>query len=944
MFYNSDSEEEEEIQPSVQATSTTAEKWNEFSDSDDDDSENRKVVSPMEKFVNNLQTSMMTMSELSDQFNWAGAYEQFLVIDKLVKKNRQLMRGKAPPEYYLIHMNRFIESLGEAKDSELAQYQGKNKRENASRFKRMQNEILKKKQVPWQKQVEMFKKQHPEKIWAEDAPEEDDIDDDEEAGDDDDFGDDDFGDDDFSFSDSEEPSVSGDEVEKKVIREKPDMFKREFWLKKEYQPEWMQKKDDDKDIKRKLRDEKRKRLKEEKAAMQSAENQGKRQEEKVWDEKRLRRLIDSVLQQKGSVDRNDRRKFIETLKLVDSKCQRTQWKMLCKLLLIENLLDLYTPPRCLKRGAWHDIIEYTTALIELLQENPGYRLHLRGLRKLELNEDEKAKLLEAEQAKSNSTGALSFAVGLSEDAGLADAESMLKKEQVIDDDTVEGLSEEFFWLRGNLHSICTRLSDDLILAFKRSDIKNEEYEERQADKELLVGLCDKCREYIRDITKHRMEQLKFRHLFVKLTYEDYNKDWDAMAQPQKMYNPFELKPETRVLENVLEIFSEIREFDLPRPEEELSGAKLFGAEDFQIEEYQMLRDKMKVESVLYLVHYLAIHHHFLIARDILAAWHRGKENDLAKAEISIQILYNRTLARLAIAAFTHEDWMTSMMLLQRLYITGKIKELLAQGVKSDLRWKHNKTPDEVAQEQQEKQRMVPQHTFIDNDLLESVHYVSSLFFEMKAILQSEGDENRVQNRSFRRQWEYRQKREFLAPPENTRDTILEAGAKMLKGNWKACLEHLRSLKCWEHFVYADVIKAKVEKRAKTECLRCYLMSSSKHFSDIELKVLSEKFEMSVKQVIKLCSQFIIEQDVKASIDLPGGFLIIHSPLPTQFETAAEDFHHQLTHFFSAIKDAADMLKVNVSNKNNHNSREKRREHKQEGRSNGGSWRYNNNNK
>eukprot|EP00493_Phyllostaurus_siculus_P003292 UN03306 len=52
---------------------------------------------------------------------------------------------------------------------------------------------------------------------------------------------------------------------------------------------------------------------------------------------------------------------------------------------------------------------------------------------------------------------------------------------------------------------------------------------------------------------------------------------------------------------------------------------------------------------------------------------------------------------------------------------------------------------------------------------------------------------------------------------------------MLKGDWKACLEHLRSLKCWEHFEYADVIKEKVERRAKTECLRCYLMSSSKHF-------------------------------------------------------------------------------------------------------------------
>lgn len=946
MFHigDSDSDEEEVQIQSNQPQNNAAGDFG-FTDSEDEDSENRKVISPLEKFENNLMGFLMAMSSLSDQFNWAGAYEQFQDLEKLVKKNRVLLRGRTPPEFYLIHMNRFIENLGEAKKEELVQYEGKNKSENASKFKRMQNELLKKKKYPYQSEVDLFRKQNPDKIWAEEQEEEDDEENDVGAGDGGDL-DDEFGADDFSFSDSEEEENednSGDDPAE--IQTKPDMYKREFWLKKVYQPVWMQKKESEKGDKRAARQARQMKAK---LKQQDKAGEGERKKEKVWNDKSVKRLIDQVLNGKGSVDRADRRKFIESLKLADSKCQRAQWKMLINLLLIENLLDLYTPPRCLKRGAWHDIITYSTALIELLREHPRYRLHLRGLRKLEFNEDEKIKMLEAEQAKAPSNTISTFG------HGLEDAENMLKKEQVVDDDTVEGLSEEYFWLRGNLHSICTRLSDDLVIAYKKSGIKNEEYEGRKADKELLVVLCQSCREYIRDITGHRMEQLKFRHLFVKLTYEDYDKEWDAMAQPQKMYVPFELKREMRVTENVLEIFSEIREFDKNRGPDELSGAKFFGAEDAQEDEYTMLRDKMKVEAVLYLVHYLAVHHHFLIARDTLAAWHRGKENDLAKAEISIQILYNRTLARLAIAAFTHEDWMTSMMLLQRLYITGKIKELLAQGVKSDLRWKHNKTPDEVAQEQQEKQRMVPSHCFIDNDLLESVHYVSSLFFEMKAILQSEGDETRVQNRSFRRQWEYRQKREFLAPPENTRDTILEAGARMLKGDWKQCLKHLRALKCWEHFDFADKIKQKVERRAKMECLRCYLMSSSKHFSDIELKVLSEKFEMSEKQVVKLCSQFIIEQDVKASIDLPGGYLIIHEPLPTQFETSAEGFHHQLSHFFAAIKDAADMLKVNVGKSGHHGGkrggkggghkgggkgkpREQQRP-RQEGRGNKGAWR------
>ena len=65
--------------------------------------------------------------------------------------------------------------------------------------------------------------------------------------------------------------------------------------------------------------------------------------------------------------------------------------------------------------------------------------------------------------------------------------------------------------------------------------------------------------------------------------------------------------------------------------------------------------------------------------------------------------------------------------------------------------------------QQEEQRIVPEHTFINRDLLESGHCISSLFFCIREVLLSGGDDNthNQKNRSFRRQWEKRQKREFL---------------------------------------------------------------------------------------------------------------------------------------------------------------------------------------
>ena len=81
-----------------------------------------------------------------------------------------------------------------------------------------------------------------------------------------------------------------------------------------------------------------------------------------------------------------------------------------------------------------------------------------------------------------------------------------------------------------------------------------------------------------------------------------------------------------------------------------------------------------------------------------------------------------------------------------------------QGLKNELRWKYNKIPEDKHQMQQEEQRMVPEHTFINRDLLESIHYISSLFFCIREVLLfggETGDHNthNQKNRSLRRQWE-----------------------------------------------------------------------------------------------------------------------------------------------------------------------------------------------
>jgi len=233
--------------------------------------------------------------------------------------------------------------------------------------------------------------------------------------------------------------------------------------------------------------------------------------------------------------------------------------------------------------------------------------------------------------------------------------------------------------------------------------------------------------------------------------------------------------------------------------------------------------------------------------------------------------------------------------------------------------------EELRMQEEEEAREVPEHTHIDIDLLESVHFISASFFEIRRILKGlPADSFR-----FRRDYEKRQNGIYLARPENTRETIVESGSCMMKGNWRKCQERLDELKCWDKFEYADVVKQRVFKRAKEECLRCYLISSSKHFSNIRLSVLAEKFEMDEDEVIQLCSKFIVAQDFRASIDLVGGFVVIHQTLPTQFEMAAQKFHSRLGSLKDTVDDVADLYGIRPLPGGGHRSN---RNNRHEGRS------------
>jgi len=778
-------------------------------------------------------------------------------------------------------------------------------------FRTFQQKILKFKNLVWVADLQEFQERYQEDIQKACELTEEEEEEDDSA--------------DWDSEDEESSEESDDELA--GLSKEQRMRRREFWVKKT-------------ETKKKVTGTKAK-PKSKKKTKEIEQKKGSQEQDNVWNEKRVRKQLTILSKQKPNLDRQERRKTIESLKKLEPHCTRPQWRLLTKRLVIEHLLRMYTSPSIMKSPDWKELNEQIASFVVLLTEYPEYRVHDLGSLTIELTKEERKKMKELEVQKVDRKGVFTQgALNAVTSAGLGDAEKMLGKYQEnledLEDELPEGLDPSFKWMQGNLINFVNHLASELRLSLKRiKDPNAEEYIDRLNDHKSLIKTATVLLGYFANVIKHKFYELKIRGFLLGLTFEQYNKDYDLLGKPkeEQKYKPFCMGDETPVLVNIQAIFKMCKLYDVKdyggKTEEEV---KLF--EDIIV--------KIRFESILRTVHYIALHHRYLLARDILTSSGVSRDALIVRCEVNTQILYNRTVARLAIAAFTHGDWRRAMDICKDLYTTGKHKELLAQGIKSDLRWKNNKTPEDLKQEQEEKGRMVPDHAFINPDLLESVHFIASLFFEIKAILTNREHNKTIEyNKSFRKQWNYRAKREFLAPPENNRDKIMEAGDQMMKGNWKECEELLESLKCWNIFEYVDQVKEKVFKRAREECLRCYLISSSKHFSDIELDTLAIKFELDRIDVIQLCSRFISDGDFKASIDLQGGYLIIHESLNTQFVNNAFQYQEKLTQFMGSIRDIADSMGVqrDFRGKRNYRNKDGNNRNNQKKNTQGGSKRW-----
>ncbi|XP_025207243.1 eukaryotic translation initiation factor 3 subunit C-like [Melanaphis sacchari] len=237
---------------------------------------------------------------------------------------------------------------------------------------------------------------------------------------------------------------------------------------------------------------------------------------------------------------------------------------------------------------------------------------------------------------------------------------------------------------------------------------------------------------------------------------------------------------------------------------------------------------LKPRTFLCQAYYYAFHHSFFNAEQILSR--AGLLNKpIQDLDPEIQILYNRTMACMGLSAFQAGNIQHAHKYLVDLMMTGKVKELLGQGLSPQRLHELNEEQKKV-----EKQRQMPFHMHIDLQVLEGVYLVSAMFKETA--------------REYINQQQHSSEYQYLTvPPVSIKDNILAAGEALRNGNLSACRNFLINVKMnskvWYYFLEKDKIKDILEFQLKKISFSKYIQNHSDTIHSVSTNVLSAMFKL-----------------------------------------------------------------------------------------------------
>ncbi|RVD85222.1 uncharacterized protein DFL_003549 [Arthrobotrys flagrans] len=409
---------------------------------------------------------------------------------------------------------------------------------------------------------------------------------------------------------------------------------------------------------------------------------------------------------------------------------------------------------------------------------------------------------------------------------------------------------EIFKISGSIISFVDRLDDELTKSLQNIDPHTTEYVERLGDEAALYKIIVRSQMYFERLSGNK-----------KASSIGDNLNRTVMRRVEHLY----YKP-LAVIETIEEasytLLTSESSSDVLRSDLRKENPATI-VQSLCSHLYKNDSTILRTRAMLCHIYHLALRENFYKSRDMFLMSHL--QENIHNADITTQILYNRTLVQVGLCAFRNSLISEAQSCLQEILGSGRVKEHLAQGVGPQSRYS-TITPE---QERLEKQRQLPFHMHINLELLEAAYLTCSMLLEIPAMAaagSSPDMRKKVISKTFRRMLEFHERNVFPGPPENTRDHVFQAANALAAGDWKKSCDLIQAIKIWDLLPNSESLKQMLSVRIQEEGLRTYIFTYAPFYDVLSLTRLSEMFDLEERKVAALVSKMIAHDEIAAALD------------------------------------------------------------------------------
>ncbi|KZT59217.1 hypothetical protein CALCODRAFT_450562 [Calocera cornea HHB12733] len=434
-------------------------------------------------------------------------------------------------------------------------------------------------------------------------------------------------------------------------------------------------------------------------------------------------------------------------------------------------------------------------------------------------------------------------------------------------------------IRGSVISFVDRLDDEFTRSLQNIDPHGQEYVERLKDERGLYETI--CR--------------------AQMYFEQKDEGESAARVAYRRLDHIYSKPDVLIQALEQGVVTAIPEFSQSPSSLSVTGSSAVLIDALCKQLYKSGQPFLRTRAMLSHIYHHALANNFETARDMMLMSHL--QDSIHAADAGTQILYNRAVVQLGLAAFRQGLVREAHSILQEIFSTQRVKELLAQGLHQQ-RYGVILTPE---QEKSDRARQMPFHMHINLELLEAAFLVSCMLVEVPTLasLDTEEQRRKAASKPFRRLLDYAERQVFMGPPEHTRDHIMQASRALQDGEWEKCRDLIEGMKVWSLIGNEKQVKEMLAQRIQEEGVRTYLFTFAPYYTTVSLELLSKTFSLSVRSVTSIVSKMIWNEELAASLDQETGVVVFTRTELTRVQQLAQALADRVSNLVESNEKALD---------------------------------------